>query len=264
MTRFLASVRSAHEAVLAVAGGADIVDAKEPSVGALGRVDPATLAEIAHAVAGRRPVSATIGDLALRPEIVAAAVERASAGGADIVKIGLFPGEFDATMAALRPMTRRGVRLVAVLFADRAPDLAGVPARCAAAGFFGVMIDTADKAAGSLIAHLKISALAAFVACARESGLVSGLAGSLRLADIPALAALGADYLGFRSALTTGDRRGDLDPTALRAVRNALDEAIPPARSCESSSATATAGAMSEARERRSGVDALMVSSKPR
>ncbi len=261
MTGFLASVRSAEEAALALAGGADIIDAKEPSAGALGRVDTETLAAIVGAVAGRCPVSATIGDVDLSPDTVVAAVEATAGSGADIVKIGMFPGALDATLAALRPITGRGVRLVAVLFADRAPDLAGIVPRCAAAGFYGVMLDTADKSGGPLTAHLGIPALAGFVAHARNHHLVSGLAGSLRLADIAGLLPLGADYLGFRSALCAGGRGGRIDPTALRLVRTVLGRSAgQPGRS----SATATAGAMSEAREARSDEAIGIMSSMPR
>jgi dihydroneopterin aldolase len=259
MTGLLASVRSAAEAALAVTGGADIVDAKEPSAGALGRVEPAALRAIVREVGGRCPVSATIGDLDLDPEFVSAAVESTAGDGADIVKIGVFPGALEVTWAALNLLTRRGLRLVAVVFADRAPDLVQLPARCAEAGFFGIMLDTADKSLGSLTAHLDPEALAAFVARARTCGLVSGLAGSLRIGDIPSIAPLGADYLGFRSALTVAGRSSGLDATALRAVRQALDHADAPR---ERSRATAAAGAISEARERKRGLWASMASPK--
>jgi (5-formylfuran-3-yl)methyl phosphate synthase len=261
MTGLLASVRSAAEAALAVAGGADIIDAKEPAAGALGRVESDVLRAILREVAGRRPVSATIGDLDLSPSVVSAAVEATAADGADIVKIGVFPGALAETWAALRPLAHRGLRLVAVMFADRAPNLVELPKRCAEAGFFGVMLDTADKAAGPLTAHLDREALAGFVARARSLGLASGLAGSLRLGDIPSLVPLGADYLGFRSALTIAGRSSGLDAAALRAVRAALDQAAP---SRESSRATATAGAISEASERKLGLAALMLSPKSR
>jgi len=261
MTGLLASVRSAAEAALAIAGGADIIDAKEPAAGALGRVESGVLRAILREVAGRRPVSATIGDLDLSPSMVSTAVEATAADGADIVKIGVFPGALEATWAALKPLARRGLRLVAVMFADRAPNLVELPARCAEAGFFGVMLDTADKAAGPLTAHLDREALAGFVARARGLGLVSGLAGSLRLGDIPSLAPLGADYLGFRSALTIAGRSSGLDAAALRGVREALAQAAP---SRESRRATATAGAISEASERSSGLAALMLSPKSR
>ena len=45
--RLLVSVRSAAEVAAALAGGADIIDAKEPSRGGLGAVDPEDLEAIA-------------------------------------------------------------------------------------------------------------------------------------------------------------------------------------------------------------------------
>jgi uncharacterized protein (UPF0264 family) len=261
---FLASVRSAEEALLALAGGADIVDVKEPSSGALGRVDGAVLAEIVQTLRGRRPVSATIGDVALAPDTVLAAVAATAATGVDIVKIGLFPGDLAATLAALEPLARAGTRLVAVIFADRAPDLAHLIPHCRAAGFIGVMLDTADKRAGPLTAHLPVAALGRFVVSAREHGLLSGLAGALRLADIPALAALGADYLGFRSALTVGGRDRDIDLGAVQAVRSALDAAAPRAQLPWSSRATETAGATSAGAAASAALADRSVSSKAR
>jgi uncharacterized protein (UPF0264 family) len=249
MSGFLASVRSSEEALIALVGGADIVDVKEPSAGALGRVDGATLTTIVETLDGRRPVSATIGDVSLVPDAVIAAVRETAATGVDIVKIGLFAGDLEGTLSALAPLARVGIRLVAVAFADGAPDLEHLVPRCAAAGFAGIMLDTADKQAGPLTAHLSMDALVRFVASARAHGLLSGLAGALRLADIPGLAPLGADYLGFRSALTLGGRDRSLDLAAVRAVRRAFDVARPhDAAGVQlpwSSKATDTAGARS-------------------
>jgi len=44
MTRLLASVQDVHEAEIAVAGGADIVDFKNPGQGALGALSADTIA----------------------------------------------------------------------------------------------------------------------------------------------------------------------------------------------------------------------------
>jgi dihydroneopterin aldolase len=65
MTLFLASVRDAAEAEMALACGADIIDLKDPSQGALGAVSLDAIASTVRCVAGRAPVSATIGDLPL-------------------------------------------------------------------------------------------------------------------------------------------------------------------------------------------------------
>ncbi|HKB38458.1 MAG TPA: (5-formylfuran-3-yl)methyl phosphate synthase, partial [Gemmataceae bacterium] len=61
--QLLVSVRSAREAEAALAGGADVIDVKEPRRGPLGRADNAVLRAVLVAIAGRRPVSAALGEL---------------------------------------------------------------------------------------------------------------------------------------------------------------------------------------------------------
>ena len=257
MTRLLASVRTPGEARLALAGGADIIDLKEPAQGALGRLPDATIAAILREIAGRRLASATIGDLALAPAPVLEAVRAMAATGVDIVKLGIFAGDAEATVAGLADVARDGIRLVAVLFADRAPDFSLV-ARCAAADFYGVMLDTADKSAGPLTRYLSNSALARFIAMAHGHGLLAGLAGSLAAADVPRLLPLRPDYLGFRSALTSGGRSGPVDAGAVARLRAMLDGVA------SASKATAAAGAASEAAPAAPSFAAAIMSSKPR
>ncbi|MEW5708132.1 MAG: (5-formylfuran-3-yl)methyl phosphate synthase [Pseudomonadota bacterium] len=227
MTALLASVRSREEAALALAGGADVIDLKEPRRGALGALAPETVAELARFVAGRRPVSATLGDLPMVPALLRAAAERASASGVDYIKVGLFSSSQSLACArALEPLARRGCRLVAVLFADQAPDWAWLP-EIAAAGFSGAMLDTADKTRGGLRTHLDEEALARFVGAARAQGLTVGLAGSLTEEDIVPLKALAPDFLGFRGALCgKGERTGEIDPARVAAVRARLAAAV--------------------------------------
>src|SRR4051812_283713 len=67
MAGLLVSVRSPAEAEAALAGGAAIIDVKEPDNGALGRAASEVLAGVLAVVAGRRPVSAALGEL-LEPE----------------------------------------------------------------------------------------------------------------------------------------------------------------------------------------------------
>lgn len=225
----LASVADLDEMETALAAGVDIVDLKNPAEGALGAWDePALRAAVARWRADPRgaDLSATVGDHALDAAVLHAAAVRTAAAGVPLVKIG-FPLPASRAAARLAPVLdalaplARETRLVAVLFADQAPDLATVPL-FAGAGFHGVMLDTADKAAGGLLAHLPVEALARFVAAARAQRLLTGLAGSLKLADIPALAPLGPDYLGFRGALCATGRTSALDPARLTGVRAAL------------------------------------------
>lgn len=223
--RMLASVRSAEEALFALQAGADLIDAKEPAEGTLGAVPADTLRAIVSTVGGRKPVSATVGDLPLDVERVRLAAQRNADCGANFIKVGIFEQPFEASRLKALPPAMPGVPLIAVLFADRSPPLQ-VAAGLAAHGWHGVMLDTADKAAGSLRDWTDQDWLADFVHQARAAGLLVGLAGSLREDDVRPLAALGPDYLGFRGALCTGSDREDcLDPDRVRAIRALLDRA---------------------------------------
>ena len=219
MTLFLASVKSADEALLALAGGADIVDCKDPAQGALGALPPSTVADIARAVNGRKPVSAVTGDLPMQPEVIANAAQAMASAGAAYVKVGLFPGLGRAgCIRALAPLAARR-KIIGVLFADRDPDAALLPLM-AASGFAGAMLDTAGKGAGRLLSHCDMPALAAFVTACKAQGLLCGLAGSLEPPDVPRLLALAPDFLGFRGALCNGGARGGaLDPASISVIR---------------------------------------------
>lgn len=223
MTCLLASVTSVAEALAALDAGADLIDLKNPAKGALGALPPETLRAVVNVVAGRRPLSATVGDLPMQPDLLLRRVELTAQSGVSMVKLGLFGAAGHiACIEALAPLARSGVRLVAVLFADQAPDMLLLP-WLARNGFYGVMLDTAHKEGGGLRQWLSMAELAGFVAAARSEGMISGLAGSLREEDIPVLGALAPDYLGFRGAICRQGRRvAALDPQRLQRVRALL------------------------------------------
>lgn len=223
---FLASVTSPEEALLAVASGASIIDCKDPSKGALGDLEPARIEAIVEAVSGRAPVSATIGDLPCDAALMVKAAERIAATGVDIVKVGFF-GDGDArdAIAALGGADIGRSSRVAVLMADRIPDLSLI-GDLARAGFSGVMLDTADKAAGALPNVLTANQLAAFLDAARNYNLAAGLAGALRVQHIASLVALMPDIIGFRGALCEGGRSGALTADRVEEVRSTIDRAV--------------------------------------
>ena len=228
----LASVTGPAEAEVALACGADIIDLKDPARGALGAVDAATVRATVGQIAGRRPVSAVTGDLPMEPAVVADAVVAVAATGVDFVKVGVFPGGDPLAAIQGLALLARSVRLVAVLFADLAPDLGLLPA-FAEAGFAGAMLDTArkgtrDEGGGRLLDHMPVPALRRFVASCRERGLMCGLAGALEPPDIPRLLLLGPDLLGFRGALCNGGRDGTLDPARVALVRGLIPREAPP------------------------------------
>lgn len=218
MTQMLASVTHAAEARLALGGGVDIIDCKDPGRGALGALPTDVVADIVREVGGRRPVSATVGDLPSRLEVLAPAIRDMAETGVDYVKVGLFrTRRIQPLLAGLGLLARRH-RLIAVLFADRKPSLGVVP-QLAAAGFAGVMLDTADKGSGPLLACARRQTLERFVAAARDAGLSCGFAGSLGSEHVGELMPLGADYLGFRGALCEGARISRVCPASVARVR---------------------------------------------
>lgn len=227
MTGMLASVATLGEAEIVFAQAVDIIDLKDPASGALGALPLITMAHIVRHVNGAIQVSATIGDLLdMDPQAVCAQVRRTADTGVDFVKVGLFPApSLAACVDALGREAQRGVSLVAVLFADLNPPLHLLDS-LAAHGFTGAMLDTAGKHQGSLTSVMPLPALERFVTRTRSVGLLSGLAGSLRLTDVAPLTALVPDYLGFRGALCQeGLRTRVLSPASVSAVRLELERA---------------------------------------
>jgi FolB domain-containing protein len=226
MTLMLASVATPGEAEAVSAGGADIIDLKNPSQGALGALDPSVAAEIVRAIAGRRHVSATAGAAHPSPDVAVAAVASMSQTGVDYVKVGLSSDQAGAEcIRALGALTDK-IQLVGILFADRKPDLGLLPLM-AEQGFRGAMLDTAAKGSGRLLDHMGVAALDRFVGQCRDVGLKSGLAGSLEAPDVPRLLPLRPDYLGFRGALCHGRvRDGDIDVASVRLIRDLIPRVL--------------------------------------
>lgn len=226
MTGMLASVNSLKEAALVLNARVDIIDLKQPEQGALGALETGLVKQIVAHIGGRGPVSATIGDLPMQPEPVFDAVKTMAETGVDYIKIGFFPGgDWPGTVTRLSTLAGRHA-LIAVLFADTRPNLS-IVAALKDAGFKGVMLDTMDKQKGSLTQVMDKTTIGQFVAQAKASQLLCGLAGSLRLADIAGLMPYRADYLGFRGALCQRhDRTSQLDTEAIARIRQAIVDAV--------------------------------------
>src|SRR5262245_54540555 len=224
MTKMLASVTGMKEAEIAIAAGADIIDLKDPRAGSLGAVATPVVRQAVSAIAGRRPVSAVLGDLPMQPDTIRAKAEEIAATGVDYVKVGFFPSASAGACAkALAPLAGR-TKLIAVLFADLSPDFGLLPV-LAEHGFHGVMVDTADKSRGRLLDHLPPERIPGFVGRAKSLRLMTGLSGSLEAPDIPRLLPFAPDFLGFRGALCLETQRTrSIDAEAAKQIRSLIPE----------------------------------------
>ena len=226
--KLLVSVRNVAEAMTAAAHGADLIDLKEPQAGALGALQLADIEAIVVALRAKHPhlrISATVGDVHDGPSALIQRVLQTAACGVDDVKVGLTPDDttlLHALGALAATGLPQGTQIVPVLLADH-----GVPTsmaeRCHALPFAAVMLDTQEKSRGSLLDQRSASELRRFVAAAQARGRMAGLAGSLRIADLPALIASGCDFAGFRGAVCVGDRRHALDASLVSALCRARD-----------------------------------------
>ncbi len=221
--RLLISVRNVEEALLAATGGADFIDLKEPGQGALGGLPLVMIRAIVTALRAQHPgltISATIGDVPMTAlGEIQARVRAVAACGVDLVKVGI--ERCPPAAAVLDWLASGGPAVVPVFIADHGISSA-LWQQALALPLAGVMIDTADKRAGSLFDVLPIDELAALLAQARAAHRMVGLAGALRLPHLQSLRALAPDFAGFRSAVCDVERSGALVPARLAALVQAL------------------------------------------
>src|SRR5262245_25518773 len=198
MAELLVSVRSAAEAESALAGCAQVIDVKEPSRGPLGRADDATMATVLARVAGRRPVSAALGELNGTPP-------SAPVGGLRFVKCGLAGWQrrdWQTLLAraldnALGP--GQATQLVIAAYADwaeaEAPPLSAVCAFACRRPGNVLLIDTLQKTPGmTLLSWLSPGGLTEIAEVCRAARVRLALAGSLGPREIIQLRAVRPDW----------------------------------------------------------------------
>jgi uncharacterized protein (UPF0264 family) len=266
--RLLVSVRDATEAAAALQGGADVVDAKEPFAGALGTVDSHVFQAIHRTVAGRRPVTAALGD-ASREDEIAARVRAFLAAGAAFVKVGFAgigsAGQVErllraAVGAAQRPAIdapagsspahdqrawdsrlepRGGPEgwggIVAVAYADYASAVCLTPQvlfeLAARAGASGVLVDTFDKRRPGLSTLASRETVTQWADAVHSAGLFIAAAGRLAAADLPWLCECRVDVAGVRGAACDGERTSRVSAARVNELAKGLRACMSPRNS---------------------------------
>jgi uncharacterized protein (UPF0264 family) len=209
MSKLLISVRSLTETRIALEGGADLIDVKEPRAGPLGYASAQVVQRIVRFVAGRLPVSAALGELlenALLP-----------GPGPDFVKWGLAGcGETSDWTEQLSARGRRLHRVepcckpVAVAYADRelarSPRLEEIVAFACSQRWPVILVDTWSKHQ-TLLDWMTPEKVRAFCRSCHDAGLRIALAGSLDMEAIKSLRDAAPDWFAVRGAVCTQGRR---------------------------------------------------------
>jgi uncharacterized protein (UPF0264 family) len=219
--RLLVSPMNLEEARAALAGGADILDVKNPKEGSLGANFPWNIRAVAELAAGRVPISATIGDLEYKPGTASLAALGAASSGADYIKAGLLGAR---TAEQAREMLEGIVRavkdfdpckkVVAAGYSDykRAGCCSPLLLTSAAlqAGADVVMVDTAIKDGRSTFEFMSPGELEGFVARGRACGLEVAIAGNIGFQHLEMLGQIDPDILGVGGIVCGGDRSSSI------------------------------------------------------
>lgn len=219
----LVSVRDAREAAEALAGGAAVVDVKDPARGSLGAAEPASIAAVAAAVGRAAPWTMAAGELAVGNAALAAwlavvlRLVPAEARRPAAIKVGLAGlagGPWRDELRRFHALVPAGCMHVAVAYADfdvvRAPPPPDVIAAAAAIGCGMLLIDTADKRGPGLFGRRPPGVIAGWIAAARRAGLGVALAGRITIPEIRLATAHGPDLVALRTAVCSNEGSGEV------------------------------------------------------
>jgi hypothetical protein len=206
------------EAQEAIAGGADIIDVKNPAEGALGANYPWVIRQIQQITPRNLKVSCTLGEVGNFPGSVSLAAYGAASLGVDYVKVGLYGIKtVDDAVFLLQNVSRAAkecnpkIKVVVAGYADAekigALNPLLIPEIAHKSKVEIAMIDTLAKDGKNLFDHLTLRQLKKFVDLAHRFELEVALAGSLRKQDLAKIYGIGADVVGLRGAACTSSNR---------------------------------------------------------
>jgi len=215
VARLLVSVRSAEEARSALAGGASIIDVKEPANGPMGRASIATWAEVRRVVPASVALSAALGELNewfgdATPDVAPDAPRGFSFVKAALAGAG--PNWIERWRALRGRLGAPGVRWFVVAYADWRAAEAPSPETLLdfADEFDGVLFDTWDKSRPAAWTRELLGVVSEFQGRGVSTAMAGGLAEE-RLREIPWIRP--PDVVAVRGAACEGgDRRRAVDP----------------------------------------------------
>ena len=216
--KLLISPSNEKEAEEAIAGGADIIDVKNPAEGPLGANFPWIIKRIREITPKKLQVSCTLGEVPNLPGTISLAALGAASLGVDYIKVGLCGVKTSNQAIQLLESVSQAakecnpqIKVVATGYAD-AEKINSInplilPQIAKQAKIDLVMIDTYTKQGKNLFDNLTTTQVKSFIDNAHSLGLEVALAGSLRKADLPIVYDLGADIAGLRGAACSRGNR---------------------------------------------------------
>ena len=193
----------------------DILDVKNPLEGSLGANFPNVIHEIVGLVkanGNNLKLSATIGDLGNFPGTASLAALGAASLGLDYIKVGIKISDEQSAAYLLKKVTQAvkdhdsKIKVVGATYADferfEALNPLSLPEIVTESGADVAMIDTGIKSDGkSLFDFLNDTILEKFLADCKHYGILTALAGSLKVDHLEKLKELNPDIIGIRGAV---------------------------------------------------------------
>lgn len=227
-TGLLVSVRSADEVAAALAGGADLIDVKEPARGPLGMAEAEVVAAVLDRVNNRVPVSAALGEWSGNAlteahwhlELKLSYVKWGLASYAP------HPGWGEDLLDTRRELPI-GTEMVAVAYADWERAKSVPPAEVVKFAkryrFRAFLLDTWGKDGKTLLDFMKPAEIRELVESLHRVRAVVALGGSLRPEQVKSLKGIAPDYYAVRSsACAAGKRDGVIDTSRVKKWKEAI------------------------------------------
>ncbi len=232
---------------MVLTAGVDVLDVKDPGRGPLGCPSAEVISAISHLISGSsvvpkplfslacgevvdwlsptRPVISP--DLLRQPEFVKFGTARLSGRS----QVEARDDILTACERALGTTTPASLpRRILVAYAEEsavgAPEIEAVLGLIVALGWEGLLIDTALKQGPSLLALQSRQRLQKLSQACHQAGVLFALAGKLMATDLEALAEIGPDFVGIRSAACEGtDRLQSVSAARIRDFRTSMSNA---------------------------------------
>ena len=205
MSKVLGSIKNLDEAKTLLDSAIDIIDLKDPSKGALGKLEDSEINLILEFINKKKLTSSTVGDLPNDESIITDTVQDISETNVDFIKIGVYGKNYIQTICKIKSSKK----LIAVFFADKyIPNITDLKT-LKESGFSGVMIDTCDKMLGNLFDHISLFEIEEFLKYTKKMDLISGIAGSIKREHLDRILELNPTYIGFRGALCENNKLRD-------------------------------------------------------